>query len=202
MCSYPTNNPETERTSKMYLRLISLALLLGIAGRASAQVSVSGASCTTAGIQSAISTVASSGGGVVSVFCPGTTSITSNLWSGAVAPTKVVFGPGTFSATAQQILPDNTEVEGSGRGTIFQIGASASFSTAFDNGLFTNVHNNGTHGSTMNIGISLHDFKIDGTPNTGNSAGVTFYNIEHSSVYDLSIQSSSQAGIDIHNASD
>jgi hypothetical protein len=183
-------------------RLMSLTLLLSIASAASAQVTVSGSSCTAAGITSAISTVASSGGGVVSVYCPGTYNITSNLWNGITAPTKVIFGPGTFSFSAQQILPNNTEVSGSGWGTIFQISASASFSTPFDNGLFTNALNNGGNQSSMNAGISLHDFEINGTPNTGSTAGVSFYNIEHSNVYNLYLQNVSQAGIDIHDASD
>ncbi len=199
-------------------RFFSFAFLLGIAASASAQLSVSGSSCTTDGIQSAITTVASSGGGAVSVFCPSsyddktgkwtTVGITSNLWetvtvshTTVTAPTKVVFGPGTFLFSAQQILPDNTEVSGSGRGTIFQISGSASFDTAFDNGLFTNVHNTGAYKQSMNIGITLHDFQIDGTPNHRNSAGVSFYNIEDSSIFGLYIQNVWLSGIDLRNAS-
>ncbi len=183
-------------------QLVLLLFILVVMDRASSQVSVSGASCTTTGIQTAIRSVASSGGGTVSVYCPGTHNITANLWSGITVPTEVIFGPGTFSSTVQQILPDNTEVSGSGRGTIFQIASTDSFNTPFNNGLFTNLLNNGGHSSSTNVGISLHDFEIDGTPNIGNSAGVSFYNIEHSSIYDLYIHNTYQAGVDLRNASD
>jgi len=168
----------------------------------SAQMSVMGSSCSEEGIRKAISAVAASGGGVVSVYCPGTYNIGSNLWSGVEAPTKVVFGPGTFVVGAQQMLPDNTEVAGSGFGTVFRIDANASFDIGFDNGLFANVLNDGHHNKDKNSGISLHDFKIDGTPNGRNTSGVGFYNIERSSIHDLYIQSTALSGIDMRNASD
>lgn len=172
-----------------------------VAQNTSAHVYVAGAACSGEGIRKAISGVPPSGG-VVEVYCPGRYRIGSNLWSGVVAPTKVIFGPGTFVIAAQQILPDNTEVAGSGFGTVFQIDANVSFDTPFDNGLFTNVLNKGGHDKAQNAGISLHDFKIDGKLNTHNTAGVSFYNVEHSSIHDLYIQSTWLSGIDLRNASD
>jgi parallel beta-helix repeat protein len=168
----------------------------------SAQISVMGSSCSEEGIRKAISTVAASGGGVVNVYCPGTYNIGSNLWSGIEAPTKVVFGPGTFVVSAQQSLPDNTEVAGSGFGTVFRTEANATFDTPFDSGLFTNVLNNGLHNKSKNSGISLHDFKIDGSNNRHNVAGVSFYNVERSSIHDLYIRATWLSGIDLRNASD
>ncbi|HTS07944.1 MAG TPA: hypothetical protein VMP68_20390 [Candidatus Eisenbacteria bacterium] len=171
------------------------------AGEAAAQISVRGAACTEARIKSAISAVAATGGGIVNVYCPGTHNISSNLWSGVTAPTKVVFGPGTFTVSAQQILPDNTEVAGSGFGTVFRIDAKVSFHKAFDCGLFSNVLNDGVHRKDKNSGISLHDFKIDGRNNLLSTGGITFYNIEESSIHDLYVQGVWLSGIDLRNAS-
>jgi parallel beta-helix repeat protein len=167
-----------------------------------AQISVMGSSCAEGGIRKAISAVAAAGGGVVNVYCSGTYNIGSNLWAGVTVPTKVVFGPGTFVVSAQQILPDNAEVAGSGFGTVFRIDPNATFNTPFDSGIFTNVLNLGAHNKDKNSGISLHDFKIDGKNNRRNTAGVSFYNIERSSIHDLDIQSTWLSGIDLRNASD
>ena len=167
-----------------------------------AQISVMGSACAEAGIKSAISAVAKTGGGVVNVYCSGTYNIGSNLWVGITAPTKVAFGPGTFVISAQQILPDNTEVTGSGFGTVFRIDENTSFQKAFDCGLFSNVLNDGMHNKEKNNGISLHDFKIDGRNNRRNVGGVSFYNIERSSIHDLYIEGVWLSGIDLRNASD
>jgi hypothetical protein len=193
------------RQKELYMRRLILTILaVSINSIALAQnvVTISGTSqCTGSNINAGIVAVGNAGGGTVYVYCPSIT-IAMNLWSGVTSPTKVIFGPATFTFQAQQILPDNTEVAGSGRSTVFQL-ANVSFTTAFDDGLFTNVLNTGSNGPINNMGISLHDFEILGTGTSANStAGVSFYNIQHSSIYNLYIQNVWLNGIDLRNASD
>jgi hypothetical protein len=185
-----------------WLSLTILAVSINSIAFAQNVITISGTSqCTDSNINTGIKAVSTAGGGTVYVYCP-SIAIAMNLWSGVTNPTKVMFGPATFTFQAQQILPNNTEVAGSGRSTVFQL-ASVSFTQSFDNGLFTNILNTGSNGPVNNVGISLHDFEIRGTGTSANStAGVSFYNIEQSSIYRLYIQNVWLNGIDLRNASD
>ena len=185
-----------------HLTFVLLAICIASVTFAQNIINISGTSqCTGPNINVAIQSVSTAGGGTVYVYCP-SIAIAVNLWSGVTNPTKVIFGPATFTFQAQQILPDNTEVAGSGRSTVFQLG-SVSFTTAFDDGLFTNVDNNGTNSGTLNSGISLHDFEIHGSgTSSAYATGVSFYNIQHSSIYNLYIQDVWLNGIDLRNATD
>lgn len=153
--------------------------------------------CSAAGIHSAlVDASVTTVGGIAHIGsnCNGM-SIATNLWAGITNPTKVIWEP-TVTFTAQQILPSNTELAGSGWQTVLTIGASANW--AAPEALFVNAAYL-TYGTSSghDTGISIHDFFVDGSANTLSTEVVGFRGADNSQIYNLYMKNISHNAIDI-----